>query len=391
MLMSPTRIAAPLLHSLPSCPVGPPLVLAVALLALWPAVAPAGTIAVPGNAPTIKAALALARPGDIVLVECGVYRESGIRVPPGINLWSGTLQPDCVTIDAGGQGRVLEFAVCDSTTSVVGFTLRGGATDGDGGAVLCRDASPRLARCRIESSRARRGGGIAVLGDSAPRLEECTITGNEADDLGGGVFWQSAAAGRLVDGRISGNEATAGGGLAAIGADGLALTRMTIGDNRAGAAGGGVFCRDGGPRLDRCLLVGNIGGLGGGALAAVGGKPQLVGCTLADNDVDVLGGGLLLDDASPRLERTILAFNAGAALVVEGAGQPVLASCNIYGHPGGDWNDPVASLAGIGGNFSADPRFCRRESGDYGLHAASPCLPGNRSGSLVGARPRGCN
>ena len=365
--------------------------LALALLLICPAGLLAGTIAVPGNAPTIKAALALARPGDIVLVECGVYRESGIRVPAGISLWSGTLQPDCVTIDAGGAGRVLEFVGCDSTTSVVGFTLRGGATENDGGAVLCRDASPRLARCRLEDSRARRGGGLAVIGNGAPRLEDCVIASNEADHLGGGVFWQSTAAGRLAGGQIIGNTATTGGGLAAVGADLLVLARLSIAGNSAGTAGGGVFFSNASPRLEECLLAGNLGGLGGGALAVVGGNPRLTGCTVADNQADLLGGGLLLRDASPRLERTILAFNAGAAVVVEGAGQPVLASCNIYGHPGGDWNGRVAPLAGIGGNFSADPRFCRRERGDYGLHAASPCLPGNRSGSLVGARPRGCN
>ena len=91
------------------------------------------TIGVPGDAPSIKGAMIRARAGDIILVSCGTYREHDIIVKPGVSLWSGTLQPDCAVIDAGGRGRCLIFpAGADTTTRVVGFTLRGGTALGEG-------------------------------------------------------------------------------------------------------------------------------------------------------------------------------------------------------------------------------------------------------------------
>ncbi|MFH1843380.1 MAG: hypothetical protein ABIF77_09230, partial [bacterium] len=117
-----------------------------------PGAARGATIAVPDDVATIGAALARARSGDIVLVSCGTYREHDLVVPSGVTMWSGTLRPECVVIDAGGRGRVLVCNDADSTTAVVGFTLTGGIAGGTGdagrgGAVFCRDAAVKLARC----------------------------------------------------------------------------------------------------------------------------------------------------------------------------------------------------------------------------------------------------
>ena len=79
---------------------------------LWLGAADAATIAVPGDAPTIARGLAAARPGDIVLVACGTYREHDLVIPAGVSLWSGSMQPGCVVIDAG-PGR--DHRVCPPT------------------------------------------------------------------------------------------------------------------------------------------------------------------------------------------------------------------------------------------------------------------------------------
>ncbi len=57
----------------------------------------AKTLSVPGSSPTIKGAMIQAQPGDIVLVSCGTYYENDIFLKSGVALWSGTLQPGCVT------------------------------------------------------------------------------------------------------------------------------------------------------------------------------------------------------------------------------------------------------------------------------------------------------
>jgi hypothetical protein len=363
-------------------------------LALLLAVGPAGarTIAVPEDHATIRAAMSAAEAGDIILVGCGTYREHDLVVKAGVSLWSGTLQPDCVTIDARGRGRVLVFQPGAEAASVVGVTLRGGRSDGDGGAILCQDTAPRLARCNVLDSRARRGGGLYVGGDAAPVLEDCVIRGNTALLHGGGVAWNTPASGRLVRGTIQENRALAGGGLAVLRGEALILDEVTLSDNAAGGSGGGVWVGAGAPELLHCLLIGNHGGLAGGAVSIGGGSPRLVSCTLADNAAESTGGGVLVREATPLIDRTIVAFNTATAVAVQDGGRPVLTQSNLWGHPGGDWIGAVADQATQHGNFSADPLFCARDRERYDLRAGSPCLPDGRADGteLIGALERGC-
>jgi len=232
-----------------------PAMIALALLtvALGATSTPARTLAVPESYPTLKAALDAASRGDIILVGCGTYHEHDLQVKPGVSLWSGTLQPDCVIIDADGRGRIFLFTDCDSTTSVVGFTLRNGRSDADGGAILCRDSSVRLSRLHILDSRARRGGGLASLGRGGPHLIDCEIKGNEADLHGGGLYWDISGGGSIERSTIERNQALAGGGLACREADRLLITSVTFQGNEAASSGGAVWLGGGAPGFDQCL------------------------------------------------------------------------------------------------------------------------------------------
>ncbi|MBD3219726.1 hypothetical protein GF314_00665 [bacterium] len=367
--------------------------LLAALLATAPFSA-ARTIAVPDDHATIGDALLGAEAGDFVLVSCGVYRERNLRVPSGVTLWSATLQPDCVVIDAQGRGRVFIFEDCDSTTAVVGFTLRGGRTTHDGGLVVARDAAVRLSRCRFEAGEAQRGGAFACRGERSPRLEECVFTGNAARTLGGAVLWRSTAPGRMIGCRFSSNMAIGGGALAVSAGTDLRLERTRLVANEAGNVGGAVWVGGGELELRDCVLARNVGGLGGSAMAIAGGRPRLVGCTITGNLADADGAAVTLVRGGLVGERTLLAYNTPAAVDGTPTVAVELAACNIYGHPGGDWAGPAAGFAGRRENFSADPLFCRPVTPDYALRGGSPCLPGGRGGAttvLVGATGRGCD
>jgi hypothetical protein len=358
----------------------------------------ARTVAVPDQYPTIAQAVAAADSGDVVLVACGQYRESEIRLHRGVSLWSGTLQPDCAVIDAGGRGRVFIVEETDTTTSVFGFTITGGratgtGSDGDGGAFYLRDASPRIANCVITNNSAVRGGGLYCEGQSAPPVRNCLFRANSADREGGAVYWAANRGGLIETCRFSDNSALHGGGLAITNGARVSIRDCQLTRNEAGSSGGGVVVVDAAPVLRRCVLALNWGGLDGGGIVCVDAAPTLYGCTLYGNEAEYRGGGILCMDSSPRLDHSIVAFHALAAIAIEGNSRPVLTTCILYGNRGGDWTEPIAAQAAARDNLSRDPRFCSPATGDFSVASDSWCLPENRPsgrGELIGAVNQGC-
>lgn len=358
------------------------------------ATATARTIAVPDDYPTIGEALASARAGDFLLIGCGVYRERNLTLPAGVTLWSATLQADCVVIDAQGRGRVFFCQDADSTTSVVGLTLRGGYTVNDGGLVFADDAAVKFSRCRFEGGAATRGGAIAAVGSRGPTLEDCVLVGNVASRAGGAVYWRAGGRGRLERCELARNMALDGGAIAAAGPADVTIMQCRILANEAGGTGGAVWLDGGNLRLERSVIARNVGGLGGSALASLGGRPQLINCTVVENEADIDGTAILARSGMVRGEWSLLAYNQPGSIGSQPGGYVDLVGCNIYGHPQGDWVGPVATLREDPSNFSADPQFCGIASMSYGLRRGSPCLPGGRDGrtaQLVGAIGQGCD
>lgn len=333
-----------------------------------------------------------ARAGDIILVSCGTYREANIQVKPGVSLWSGTLQPDCVTIDAGGQGRCLLFSGADSTTSVVGFTLRGGVAHGpgeagQGGAVMVQDSSPRLTRCLFMANSAIRGGALAVVGNSAPELGTCRFEDNQADDSGGAVYW-TAATGVLADCTLRGNTATVSGGGLACNAGQILISGCLIQDNVAGNIGGAIFLNASQATVARTIFAHNVGGLAGGALAGANSAALMNQCTLDGNTADGQATVLWLDRTSPRLERCLITGSAGDLMEATG-GLPELRSCNIFVPAEDGWPGSLRKQQNRDGNHAVDPLYCQPATGDYHLQAESPCLANDQTLS-IGALGEGC-
>ena len=362
------------------------------VLTMLTGVVSARTISVPGNSPSIKGAMIQARAGDIILVSCGTYREANIQVKPGVSLWSGTLQPDCVTIDADGQGRCLLFSEADTTTSVAGFTLRGGQAHGSGiagwgGAVLCVDSAPRITRCIMTGNRADHGGALAATGRRGPRLEMCELTANEAESQGGAVHW-SAANGALVGCTMQRNHASLRGG-AFSGQDGdIVFESCLLRDNSAGNVGGALNLHRTDALLQGTILAANQGGLSGGALACREASPVLRQCTLHANEADGDGTVLSLDRAHPTLDGCLVT-GSGERLVAATDSQPVIRQSNVFGHQGSQWPGILANLQTGAGNLAADPLYCAPTAGDFHLRANSPCLAGN-GGAHIGALGQGC-
>src|ERR1700730_12621484 len=85
--------------------------------------APASTIHVPGDQPTIQAGINAASNGDTVLVSPGTYFENIDFMGKAITVTSSG-GPAVTTIDGGQKGIVVNFANNETRASVInGFTI----------------------------------------------------------------------------------------------------------------------------------------------------------------------------------------------------------------------------------------------------------------------------
>src|SRR2546426_6818353 len=151
---------------------------------------------VPADYASIQAAVAAAGEGDTVLVAPGTYQENVDFAGKALILASEFVHgADVATIaatviDGGGSRPVLYFHTGeDTTTAVVGFTIRNGRslTGSNGGGVYCSGGSPRLEHLIVRDNVAHFGGGGIGVQFGQPQVYDCTITANAAGH-GGGIW-----------------------------------------------------------------------------------------------------------------------------------------------------------------------------------------------------------
>ena len=178
-------------------------------LSMYPACDPA--LEVPGDYPTIQAALDAAVDGDLVLVSPGTFFESIDFKGRDVTLQSN-LGPDLTVIDGGQNGPVVRFASGESEGAVIdGFMIRNGWPSHDGGGIFCYGSSPTIKHCRItENTTYYGGGGIGCLGHSSPTIANCTITDNMGG-AGGGIYTEDSSP-AIRNCTFMGNGAGCGGG-----------------------------------------------------------------------------------------------------------------------------------------------------------------------------------
>ncbi len=355
------------------------------------------TISVPDTAPTIKAAMIKAKAGDIILVACGTYYEHDILVKPGISLWSGTLQPSCVTIDSESKGRGLIFANADSTTSIVGITIMQGLANpedqrGQGGGILCLNSKPKLSNCIIKYNRAEIGAGIYADEHSELDLTNCRLESNIATYTGGGIAFLGKRV-NISESHFLDNMAISGGGLLIQNALSAHISNSHIIENIAGNSGGGILLMETDCFINGTIFSGNVGGLGGGGLAAFTSNPKLSRCTFYDNNSEKKGCAVACADSEVEINDSQLTFHPGPIMCAAGS-TPLLSGCNIFGNTGGDWSGPLENQAYKRYNISAPPLYCGAESGDFHLSSSSASLPNNNPAgnkNIIGAYGIGCS
>ena len=365
--------------------------------------APAATIRVPGDQPTIQGGLNAASIGDTVLVACGTYYEHDIDMTSTVTLRSETGDPDCVVIDADRMGRVFVCLYEGPGTTIEGVTITGGWAMGGGdescgAGVLCNHASLTLRRVRFaDNAGGYLGAGMYCTNSATAVIDQCEFVGNDGG-TGGGLACVLSSGVTITDCVFSGNWAGTGAGLYCRESS-PTLENVVFSNNQAWATsdyyGGGIaLSTESCPSLTNVTLVGNVAYLGGAIYCWANSSPHLVNVTIVGNSAMIDGGGIHSADSTPELENTIVAFNSGGApITCSGTGTATLTCSDVYGNSGGDWVGCIAGQYGVNGNISEDPLFCGELNPDepYTLHSSSPCAPlSNPECGRIGAWGVGC-
>jgi predicted outer membrane repeat protein len=337
-----------------------------------------------GEQPTIQAAVNAAAAGDTILLAAGTFTGDGNRdvdfLGKDLVVISQDHDVETCIIDCQGAPasphRGFTFQASESRDAVLQeVTIRNGWAE-DGGAIAIDDfSSPTIRQCRLENSVATypgNGYGGAIYCYGSPLIDSCLIRGNRAGNRGGGIY---AGDGPGMDAEI---------------------VNCVVLDDQA-EDGGGLHVR-GTVLVDNCLVAGNIAGWGdayGGGISCRYHAGQIVVSTVAANQAGEAAGIALYGDLVPSIERTLIAFNLGAAGVgCIGSSQAALSCCDIYGNDGGDRTGCIADQQGTNGNFRGDPGFCSLAMGDFRVCSDSWCLPGLHAWGcateIIGAFGSGC-
>lgn len=325
------------------CPV--PL-LPAAILAMIAPSAAAVTLHVPGDHPTIQAALAAASPGDVVEVACGEYFEANLNMPSGVVLRSATGDADCVTVNADGQERCIWVDMADASTQIEGLELVGAG--GSGGGIYCFDSSrPEIRACRFARNlTGGDGAGLVAAAGSAPHVVDCEFVDNRAiqgsSDLErGGAIWSNYSQPVFEDCVVRRNGARIGGGAFAMNSE-MTFIRCTLVDDYTPlqlgehGMGGGAYGENTSWSFTDCRFVRNRAGLYGGASYLVGpGQVLMDRCTLVENSAFLGEGALALlaiegDFVSCLFPRNEAITGRAGALVVSATSSVI--GCTFFGN-----------------------------------------------------------
>ncbi len=199
---------------------------------------------VPLEYPTIQSAINAASSGDTVIVAEGTYTGNGNR---NINFSGKAITvrsaygPESCIIDCENNGRAFSFTKRESNNSqLIGFTIRNGYLENDGGAAIyINKSSPTISQCIFENNTAVStisghmafggaivcyyygtpvfsecvfrnnyggwGGAVGLSIEVSPQFERCQFIDNTTQHLGGAIFVTSGVNATLHNCLFNGN------------------------------------------------------------------------------------------------------------------------------------------------------------------------------------------
>lgn len=298
-----------------------------------------------------------ARFGSLRFVACELIGNDGDGLLHAAPAGSAELV-DCEVADNGGWG-VMSINPIDRGVAVYGGIVRG---NGAGGINTASSQWDIVHGCKVHDNG---GPGIFTSRDAIHSVRECLVRDNAGDGIAIGNLptkaaksWQPVI---VADCVIYGNE---GSGIA-----------FGAGPHHDNLVTGTLIYRNQGPGIRVATPV----------TAGPTTRILVRESTLAHN-----AAGVQVETAvRMEFERTLIAFNLGAALDCAVAPDVTLACSDLFGNGGGDWTGPIAGQASLDGNLCVDPRFCDDASDDFHLLSTSLCATAGDCGR-VGALGVGC-
>ena len=276
----------------------------------------AGTITVPGDYPTIQAAIDAAPAGAVIQLQPGHYHEhlKLYSITRTLTLRGDPSNPSTVIIDGdGASDAVLRVVDSGSTLVVEGVTITGGrGLSGNGGGLFMANSQAVFRDCAFIGNAADMGGAAFIL-TSGGLFERCVFRSNTSNKIGGAVLMHDGSS--------------------------TAFSACQFLDNQAGlgdpqsAYGGGLVVNDSSATFVGCAILGNRSryAAGGIAVTASFDRPSAL-ITMRDTTIS----NNVAERADPSLPPA-----EGGGMHIEDNVHAVLERCQIRGnvaHRGGGLN-----------------------------------------------------
>jgi hypothetical protein len=226
---------------------------------------------------SLPRALSVASAGDVVILQPGVYLESGLVISVPLTLRGATADPSDTVINAQSVDRIFTVDPGEGESVLMAMlTLRGGvAPSGDpsgGGAVLISSGTFEIQDSELRRNRGVSGGAISCyVGCRRLIVRRSLIEDTEATLEGGGIF-TFAEADVFASNLRRNTSASIGGGIYNFQAD--LFVRDTELARNVAATGGAIASQFGSTHILRSALIRNVAEGGGGGVFMDSARPE---------------------------------------------------------------------------------------------------------------------
>ena len=319
----------------------------------------AGTINVPGDQPTIAAAISASVNGDVINIAAGTYNEHSLNTAGKAITIQGTLNGDgslATTIDAQQGGMVFEVNSGEGYDTRIENLIITGSGNNDPGIECTNNSKVSINGCIITAN--QRHGIYAYRG--FPNVTDCLITNNASSGIYcEGLYpsqWDFPTISNCV---ISGNSSNVGAGIYL---DNLSpiITDCVIADNvgpTPSSRGAGIFLAlNENAVISGCTITGNSSdGNGGGFYTTGSFNTTITNTQFLDNDARDFGGALLIKDSQMTMTNCTIknnsAWDGGGGVYVETSSTIILTGCSICNNSG--WVQVLETEEALGSTTNA--------------------------------------